>query len=139
MYQNIQIIGHLGKKPEMRFTPSGQAVTNFTVATTNAYTSNGEKVKETTWWRVQVWGNNAEHCNKYLDKGSLVKVEGRMVMDKSTGGPKIFTKSDGTASAQFEINASNVLFLSKNTTSDSMTESAQDLGGQLPPEDDIPF
>ena len=138
MYQSIQIIGHLGKKPEMRYTPSGQAVTNFSVATTNAYTSaSGEKVKETTWFRVQVWGNNAENCNKYLDKGSLVKVEGRMVFDKSTGGPKFFTKSDGTASAQFEINASNILFLSKNTASESMTEAAQDLGGQA--NQDFPF
>lgn len=114
MYQNIQIIGHLGRKPEMRYTPSGQAVTSFSVATTHAYTDkSGEKVKETTWFRVAVWGNMAETCNKYLDKGSLVKVEGRLTVDKSTGGPKIFTKTDGTASASFEINASHVLFLSK--------------------------
>lgn len=135
MYQNIQIIGHLGRKPEMRYTPSGQAVTNFSVATTNSYTSNsGEKVKETTWWRVQVWGNNAENCNKYLDKGSLVKVEGRMSIDKATGGPKIFSKSDGTSSAAFEIVANNVLFLSR-------LENSQAESNELQPveEKDFPF
>jgi len=138
MYQNIQIIGHLGRKPEMRFTPSGQAVTNFSIATTHAYTNSaGEQVKETTWWRVSVWGKLAENCSKYIDKGSLVKVEGRMSIDKVTGGPKIFTKQDGSAAANLEIIGQSVLFLSKLN---AMTEAAQDVSEHgLPPEDDIPF
>lgn len=139
MFQSIQLIGNLGKKPEMRYTPSGQAVTNFSVATTNAYTDkNGEKVKETTWWRVSVWGKLAENCNKYLDKGSLVKVEGRISVDKTTGAPKIFTKQDGSAGCNLEMVANSVLFLSKSNH-DGMTETAQELGGQSIPEDDIPF
>lgn len=136
MYQNIEIIGHLGRKPEMKYSPSGQAVTNFSVATTNAYTSkSGEKVKETTWFRVSVWGTLAENCNKFLDKGSLVKVEGRLSMDKATGGPKIFTKADGTTSANFEINGNSVLFLSSKSEaahSEQVTASAQS-------EDELPF
>jgi single-strand DNA-binding protein len=136
MYQNIEIIGHLGRKPEMKYSPSGQAVTNFSVATTNAYTSkSGEKVKETTWFRVSVWGTLAENCNKFLDKGSLVKVEGRLSMDKVTGGPNIFTKTDGTTSANFEINGNSVLFLSsksETTHSEQVTANAQS-------EDEFPF
>lgn len=137
MYQKLEIIGHLGRKPEMKYTPSGQAVTNFSVATTHAYTSkSGEKVKETTWFRVSVWGNIAEVCNKYLDKGSLVKVEGRLSMDKATGGPKIFTKTDGTASASFEIIGQSVLFLSKSAAHDEAQSESSD---ELSPEDDVPF
>lgn len=137
MYQNIQIIGHLGRKPEMRYTPSGQAVTNFSVATTNTYTKDGAKVKETTWFRVSVWGNMAEACNKYIDKGSLVKVEGRLSIDKATGGPKIFNKSDGTASTSFEIIANSVLFLSKNE-GNAEPENSQNASAQNA-DDEFPF
>ena len=77
MYQKIEVIGRLGRKPEMKFTPTGQAVTSFSVATDNKYTNAaGEAVKETSWFRVQVWGKMAEACNTYLDKGSLVFVSG---------------------------------------------------------------
>lgn len=113
MYQKIQIIGRLGRDPEMKYSPSGQAVTSFSVATDNQYTDkDGKKVKETTWFRVQVWGKMAEHCNTYLAKGSLVMVEGRMVGDKTTGAPKVYQKQDGSYAATFEINAQNVKFLS---------------------------
>ena len=113
MYQQIIIVGNLGGDPEMRYTPSGQAVTNFSVATSRKYTaSDGAKVDETTWFRVSAWGKIAESCNTYLKKGSKVLVEGRMTADTSTGGPRIWTKKDGTSSASFEITASSVQFLS---------------------------
>jgi single-strand DNA-binding protein len=115
MFQRMEVIGRLGRDPEMKYTPSGQAITSFSVATDNQYTDkSGEKVKETTWFRVQVWGNMAEACNKYLTKGSMVYVAGRMVSDKATGAPKIWTKKDGSSGASFEINASEVKFLSTN-------------------------
>jgi len=67
VYQKITIIGNLGRDPEMRYLPSGQAVTNISVATNRRYTdSNGQKVDETTWFRVSVWGAQAESVNQYL-------------------------------------------------------------------------
>ena len=71
MYQTIILIGNLGKDPEMRFTPSGQPVTTLSVATNRRYNGqNGQPVKETTWFRVTVWGKQAESCNEFLHKGS---------------------------------------------------------------------
>lgn len=112
MYQHNVLIGHLGKKPEMKFTPSGSAVTKFSMAVNHEYTSaDGQRVKETMWVRVSVWGKSAEACNTYLDKGSKVLVEGRFTPDKETGGPRIWTDKDGKAHADFELTASNVRFL----------------------------
>src|SRR3972149_11971043 len=87
MYHTIIIVGNLGKDPEMRYTPSGQAVTSFSVATSRQYTGqNGQKVKETIWFRVSAWGKQAETCNQYLRKGSKVLVEGRLTPDPGSGG-----------------------------------------------------
>lgn len=122
MHQKIEVIGRLGRDPESRFTPSGQQVTSFSVATDNQYVNAaGEKVKETTWFRVTVWGNQAEACNKFLKKGSLVFVEGRLTSDKSTGGPKLFQKKDESWSASFEINAPNVKFLSPKSETETQS------------------
>lgn len=112
-YQKITIVGNLGRDPEMRYTPGGQAVTNFSVATNRQYTtSNGERVKETVWFRVSAWGRQAETCNQYLSTGSQVLVEGRLTPDKESGGPRIWTRNDGTPAASFEITAGRVVFLS---------------------------
>ena len=73
------IIGNLGRDPEMRYTPSGQAVTQFTVATNRNYRDQqGEWQKETEWFRVVVWGQQGERAAEYLRKGSKVYVEGRL-------------------------------------------------------------
>ena len=113
MYQHITIVGRLGRDPEMRYTPNGQAVTSFSVATDRQYTdANGQKVKETTWFRVSVWGKQAETTNQYLKKGSMVLVDGRLTPDPKTGGPRIWKKDDGSEGASFEITASAVRFLS---------------------------
>ena len=112
-FHTILIVGHLGKEPEMRYTPSGQAVTNFNLAANRQYTdSGGQVVKETTWFRISAWGKTAEHCSEFLHKGSLVLVEGRMVCDPETGGPRLFSRKDGTPSTAFEVNANTVRFLS---------------------------
>jgi single-strand DNA-binding protein len=141
-YQKIIIAGNLGRDPEMRYTPSGQAVTSFSVAVNESYTSaNGEKVKRTIWFRVTAWGKQAEICNQYLKKGQQVLVDGRMSADPNTGGPKVWTKQDGTAGASFEITAATVRFLSSRAD----IEGGPVAGGggmdmaELPPEDDIPF
>ena len=98
MYHTLIIVGNLGKDPEMRYTPSGQAVTSFSVASNRKYTSsNGEQVNETIWFRISAWGKQAEICNQYLKKGSKVLVEGRLTPDKNTGGPRIWQKQGGSS------------------------------------------
>lgn len=107
MFQKIIIIGDLGRDPEMRYTPAGQPVTNFSVATSNKYTkSDGEEVKETVWFRISVWGGRAESCYKYLAQGSRVMVEGRVKCH-------VYQKNDKTWDATLEVNASDVKFLDK--------------------------
>lgn len=118
MLQKVIIIGNLGGEPESRFTPSGQQVTSFSVATTNQYkNAQGESVKETTWFKVQAWGKLADICKQYLSKGSKVYVEGRLTPDKNTGGPRIWTKQDNSSAASYDLNASEVKFLSPKNES----------------------
>ncbi|MCW5878012.1 MAG: single-stranded DNA-binding protein [Anaerolineales bacterium] len=75
----VMIIGHLGRDPEMRYTPSGRSVTSFSVATSrNWTTAEGERRTETEWFNVVAWGSLAEICNQYLKKGQQVYVEGRL-------------------------------------------------------------
>lgn len=111
-YQKLIIIGNLGRDPELRVVPNGNAVTELSVASNRQYTTkDGQKVKETTWFKVSVWGKQAEACNEYLHKGSSVLVEGRLSPDKETGNPRTFTRSDGTTGASFEVTAQTVRFL----------------------------
>jgi single-strand DNA-binding protein len=114
MFQTIILAGNLGRDPEMRYLPSGQAVTSLSVATNRQYTgSDGQLVKETIWFRVSVWGKQAEVCNQYLKKGRQVLVEGRLTADPATGGPRIWTRQDGTPGASFEVSAQTVRFLGR--------------------------
>ncbi len=114
MYHTIIIVGNVGKDAEMRFTPSGQAVTNFNVATSHEYTnSGGEQIKETVWFRVATWGKQAEVCNQYVKKGMKVLVEGRLTPEKN-GNPRVWTNNKGESVANYEVNASVVRFLSNN-------------------------
>jgi single-strand DNA-binding protein len=137
MYHRITIVGNLGQDPEMRYTQTGQAVTNLSVATNRQYTaSDGQQVKETIWFRVSVWGRQAESCNQYLRKGSRVLVEGRLNPDPTTGGPKIWTRQDGTAGANYEVTAQTVRFLSTRAEDESYQSSAL---GETEAEEDIPF
>jgi single-strand DNA-binding protein len=138
MYHTIIIAGNLGGDPEMRYTPSGQAVTNFSVATNRQYTaSNGEQVKETTWFRISTWGKTAEVCNQYLRKGRSVLVEGRLNSDPATGGPRTFQRRDGTYGASYEVTASTVRFISSR--SEDQAYESSDSFGQVSEEDEIPF
>ncbi len=74
----------------MRYAPSGQPVANFSVATNRKYTNgDGQEVKEVVWFKVSVWGKMAEACNNYLKKGGQVYVEGRLIADPTTGGPRL--------------------------------------------------
>jgi len=112
MFQTLILIGNLGKEPEMRFTPSGQPVTTLSVATNRRYSGvNGQAVKETTWFRVTIWGKQAETCNQFLHKGSKVLVEGRLSPDPETGGPRVW-ETNGRHGASYEVTSSVVRFLS---------------------------
>jgi single-strand DNA-binding protein len=140
MYHTIILIGNLGRDPEMRYTPSGQAVTNFSVATNRQYTgSDGQLVKETIWFRISTWGKNAENCNQFLKRGSKVLVEGRLVPDANTGGPRIWNRQDGTPSASFEVSAQTVRFLSTRGEDDGGGVPPGEGAGQAEDGSDIPF
>lgn len=103
----IQLIGHVGREPEMRYTPSGTAVANFSIATNSYYTNKaGEKEETTEWHSIVVWQKLAENCNQYLEKGQLVYVEGRLQTRS--------WEDDGGAKRQrTEIVANSVLFLTR--------------------------
>jgi single-strand DNA-binding protein len=118
----------------MRYTPSGQPVTSFSVATTRVFNrSEGTKAEETTWFRVTTWGKQAETCNQYLKKGSKVGVTGRLTPGEG-GSPRIWTKTDGTPAASFEVNASEVHFLGGGNGANgaSAEEASAEQGEEIP-------
>jgi single-strand DNA-binding protein len=138
MFHKVILVGNLGRDPEMRYTPGGQAVTNLSVATNRKYTdSSGESREETVWFRVSVWGRQAEATNQYLSKGRQVLVEGRLVPDEN-GNPRTWTRQDGSSAASFEVNAQTVRFLGGRADGAQFDEGP---GAGPAPEsvDDIPF
>lgn len=140
MYQKIVIVGRLGRDPEMRFTPTGQAVTSFSVATDRQYNDqSGKPVKETVWFRVTAWGKLAETCNNFLQKGKMVLVEGRLSVDAKTGGPRIWTGQDGTPRASYEIVAGTVKFLSARSEGAGAGAAAAEEDVEAAPGEEIPF
>ena len=105
MFNKITIIGNLGRDPEMRYTPSGNPVTTFSVATNRRYTTReGETRDETVWFRVSAWNRLAETTNQYLSKGRLVYVEGRFRSEMYQG-------NDGQMRVSNEVTASEIQFL----------------------------
>jgi single-strand DNA-binding protein len=135
MFQQTIIVGNLGKDPEKRFTPSGQSVCSFSVATEHSYTNaNGEKIKQTTWFRVTAWGKLSDICHQYLSKGKKVQVVGRLNSDKSTGGPRVWEK-DGKSGSSYELVAASVLFLSPH----SPEASSPGEMAEMPSEEEVPF
>lgn len=136
MYQQIIIVGNLGKDPEMRYTPSGTPVTSMNVATNRTYTgSDGQVVKETVWFRVSVFGKVAESCAQYLKKGRTVLIEGRLTPDKNSGGPRTYTRQDGTIGATYEVFANTVRFLGGREGGPGAGAGAGATGGA---DDDVP-
>ena len=108
----ILVIGNVGTDPEMRYTPSGTAVTSFRLATNRVYTaSDGERREETEWFTINAWGRLAEQCNNYVTKGMKIYAEGRLKTDTWTG-------NDGQTRFRLEINADKVLFLDRTGESD---------------------
>jgi single-strand DNA-binding protein len=139
MYQKIIFVGNLGDDPELRYTPTGSAVTNFSVAVNRRYTgSDGQKIEEKTWFRVAAWGRQAETCKAYLQRGSRVLVEGRLNPDKQSGAPRLFQRQNGSWGASYEVVAQSVQFLSPRGEDEAFDPDGNT--GDLAPEgDDIPF
>jgi single-strand DNA-binding protein len=129
----VQIIGHLGKDPELKFTPSGVSLCKFSVASNRTKkVEGGQPEKITTWWNITVWRAQAEACNQYLKKGSQVLVEG-ILGQNEFGSPKVWTTGEGQPRASFEVDARSVKFLSGGPVSSPEEE---DVGIS---EDEVPF
>ena len=103
----VILIGNLGSDPEMRYTPDGKSVTSFRMATNYRYTTSaGETREETDWYRITVWGRQAEFCNQNLSKGQQVYVEGRLHARPWQG-------QDGQTRTSLEVTAANVVPLGR--------------------------
>lgn len=101
----VILLGRLGQNPEIRYTPSGAAVANFSVATNESWTDkSGQKQERTEWHRVVVWGKLAELCNQYLGKGRQVYLEGRLQTRQ-------WQDKDGQTKYTTEVQAQTVQFL----------------------------
>jgi single-strand DNA-binding protein len=129
----VMIIGNLGSEPEMRFTPNGNPVTSFRVATNRVYnTAEGERKTETEWFSVVTWNKLAESCNQFLSKGKLVYVEGRLHTSTWEG-------QDGQKHYRTEIIANTVTFLDRQPAGPLAEEKNEEgASGDLEAED-IPF
>jgi len=127
----VMIIGHLGRDPEMRYTPSGKPVTTFTVATSRSWNStDGERHTETEWFNVVAWGNLAEICKQYLVKGLQVYVEGRLQTRR-------WEDNDGGKHTSVEIVANEMMMLGDRREA-STAAAGPDLSEETN-EDEYPF
>ena len=141
------LIGNLGRDPELRYTQSGQAVTNFSLATSENWTDkNGERTEKTEWHRIVAWGKTAELCAQYLSKGRPVYIEGRLQT-------RDWEDKEGVKRQTTEIVANTVQFLGGprgeggggnqgggGFNQGSGNDAPDDSSGGAPPADsDIPF
>ena len=111
MYCRLMIVGNLGGDPEMRYTPDGTPVTNFSVAVNRRWNNaDGSQGEETLWFRCTAWRKTAEVVNQYLAKGRQVLIEGRLRPDEN-GNPRVFTRSDGSAGSSYEVTVETIKFL----------------------------
>ncbi len=132
MYQYTVIVGNVGRDPELRYTPSGVAVCDFSVAVNRRWTDRetNEQKEKTTWFRVTCWRTLAETVSHYVTKGRQVLVTGEV--DASA-----WVDNEGSPRAQLELTARDVRFLGRREEGDYGAEGS----GPPPPEDlqDIPF
>ena len=113
MLNKIMLIGNLGRDPEMNYTPSGVAVTKFSLAVSrNIKASTGEKREETEWFNIVAWRQLAETCNTYLRKGSKVYIEGRLTQRK-------YTDKNGVERTAIDVVANEMEMLTPKSQSSS--------------------
>jgi len=129
----VMIIGNVGNDPEMRFTPNGNPVTSFRVATNWVYTTpEGERKQETEWFAVVAWNKLAEQCNQFLSKGRLVYIEGRL-------RTRSWESQEGQRRYRTEIIANRVTFLDRQPSVPLPEERVDEAGVGEPEPNDIPF
>lgn len=125
--ENTTLTGTLGRNPGLKYLPDGTAVCEFSLAVRN-YSG------KTKWVRVSMFGKQAENANQYLAKGKKAAVAGEYTFDAETGGPRLWTRKDGTAGTGFEFRGNSVEFLSGRND-----EPAAVVSGGAGEEDEIPF
>lgn len=132
----VMIIGHLGRDPEMRYTPSGRPVTSFSVATSRSWsTAEGERRTETEWFNVVAWAGLAEICNQYLKKGNLVYIEGRLQTRR-------WEDEEGNKRSATEVVAREMVMLSEKRDKSDGEPAAESEGDDAFPasdEEEFPF
>jgi single-strand DNA-binding protein len=134
----VILVGNLGRDPEIRYTKDGQAVANFTLATSESFTSrDGKREERTEWHRIVVWGKTAENCAQYLAKGRTVYIEGRIQTRE-------WEDKEGQKRKTTEVVAQTVQFLGGPRGAGSPPGAGRESGGaedpSPPPQgDDIPF
>lgn len=122
----VMIMGRLGQDPELRYTPSGAAVANFSLATSEQWTDkSGERQERTEWHRIVVWGKLAELCNQYLSKGRQAFIEGSLQT-------RSWDAKDGSKRYTTEIIARNVQFIGGQASRGEAGDQAS-----APPQDDF--
>jgi single-strand DNA-binding protein len=127
-FQVTYLIGNLGRDPEMKYAPSGTAVTNFTVAVNRTRRDpSGENVEEAEWFRVVAWDRLAETCDEHLRKGDRVYVEGRLQSRK-------YTDKDGVERTAVEVVATDLVMLGGRTDEAAAPAPAQRRPSQSPKE-----
>ena len=131
----VMVIGHLGKDPEMRYTPSGRPVTTYSVAVSRSWnTADGERRSETEWFNIVAWGNLAEICKQYLHKGQQVYIEGRLQT-------RHWEDKEGQKHTSVEVVANEMMMLGDRRDNKSSQESDQgeDVSEPVADEDEFPF
>lgn len=148
-FNKITIVGNLGRDPELRYTPQGNAVCNFSMATNEKRRDkSGEMQDLTTWFRITLWGKQAENASKYLTKGSPVYIEGRLRVEE-------WQDRDGKTRYTLDVHATDMQFISSrgdemssnagsggNYQDNDFTDDLHTGGNQtsgVPTDDDIPF
>ena len=133
MYQQVIIIGNVGRDPELSYTPQGIAVCKFSVAV-NKVTGKGDNRKEkVTWFRVTAWRERAETANEYIHKGSKIMVQGEVEVSA-------YIDKEGKAQASLELTANDFKFLDSKRDGDQQRETAGERRGSDSANDgDIPF
>ena len=107
MFQEVTIAGYIGRDCELRFTPQGKPVGNFSLAAKSGW---GD-YEATAWFKVTVWDKMAESLSPYLLKGKQVMVIGELQVDPDTGGPRMWVGNDGATKSSFEITARKIVLL----------------------------
>lgn len=119
-FHQTVIVGNLGRDPETRYLPNGDAVCNFSVAVTEKWKKDGEAKEQTTWYRVNAFAKLAEICGQYLKKGSAVLIIGKM-------GQREWTDKDGNKRESWELRADSMQMLGgKSDGSSAMQASPED-------------